>query len=324
VERRAFVTGILALFAALLAAGAQPAGRIYRIGYLSLRSGPSFLDEAFGQGLREMGYVEGQNLAIEYRWADWNPDRVSALAAELVRFNVDVIVATGGGASALAAMKATSTIPIIFSTGDPVSAGLVARLDRPGGNLTGINILTVELNAKRLDLLKEAIPTVSRVAVLVNPGNPTTKVTLKDLGGTARALRLKLQVLEVRERQEIGPAFAAMATERAQALLVVSDPMFFAQREQIVDLTAKHRLPGIFEWREFAEAGGLLSYGTNIAGVYRRLAGYVDKILKGAKPADLPVEQPTKFELVINLKTAKALGLTIPQSVLLRADEVIQ
>jgi putative ABC transport system substrate-binding protein len=241
-----------------------------------------------------------------------------------VRLKVDIIVATGGGPSALAAKKATGTIPTVFTAGDPVAAGLATRLDRPGGNLTGINVLTVELNAKRLDLLKEAVPAVSRVAVLVNPGNPTSRVTLKDLEGRARAVRLKLHLPAVRERQEIGRAFAAPARERAEVLLVVSDAMFFAQRERIVDLAAEHHLPGIFEWREFAEASGLLSYGTSIAEMDRRLAGYVDTILKGAKPADLPIQQPTKFELVINMKTAKALGLTIPPSVLARADEIIE
>jgi putative ABC transport system substrate-binding protein len=322
--RRAFIVGTLSLLAAPLAAEAQPVEKVYRIGYLSMRSGPSYLDEAFRHRLRELGYIEGQNLSIDYRWADWKPDRAVAFAAELVRLKVEVIVATGGGVSALAAKKTTDTIPIIFTAGDPVEAGLVARLDRPGGNLTGINVLTVELNAKRLDLLKEAIPAVSHVSVLVNPGNPTTRITLKDLEGTARALRLKLQVLEVRERQEIDTASTVMARERAEALLVVSDAMFFAQRERIVDLAVRHRLPAIFEWREFADAGGLLSYGTNIAEMYRRLAGYVDKVLRGAKPGDLPVEQPTRYELVINMKTAKALGLTIPPSVIARADEVIE
>jgi putative ABC transport system substrate-binding protein len=323
--RRLVCVLTLSLLAAPLAAQAQPTpGKTARIGYLSFRSGPSFLDEAFRQGLRELGYVEGQNISVEYRWADWKPDRVSALAAELVRLKVDIIVSSGGSVPALAAKNATKTIPIVFTTANPVGVGLVLSLDRPGGNLTGVNILTAELNAKRLDLLKAAVPGVSRVAVLANPANPLTAGALKDLEGAARALRVKLQVLEVGEREKIDDAFAAMARERAGALLVVNDPMFLAQRERIVDLAAKHRLPGIFEFREFAEAGGLLSFGTNLADVYRRLATYVDKILKGAKPGDLPVEQPTTFEFVINLKTAKALGLTIPPPILFRADRVIQ
>jgi putative tryptophan/tyrosine transport system substrate-binding protein len=316
---------VLGLVAAPLAVRAQPmSGKTARIGYLSFRSGPSYFEEAFRQGLRELGYFEGQNIAIEYRWADFKHDRASTLAVELVRLNVNVIVSTGGPIPATAAKRATKTIPIVFTAGDPVGAGLVARLDRPGGNLTGVSILTTALNTKRLELLKEAVPRVSRVAVLANSANPATRGVLKDLEGAARGLRVKLDVLEVRERQGIDDAFAAIARAGAGALLVESDPMFETQRERIVDLAAKHRLPGIFEWREFAEAGGLLSYATNLTEMYRRLAIYVDKILKGAKPGDLPVEQPTKFELVVNLKTAKALGLTIPQSLLLRADEVIQ
>jgi putative ABC transport system substrate-binding protein len=321
-DRRGFVA---TLVGGLVAAAVKPAAaKTTRIGYLSLRSGPWFLDDAFRQGLRELGYVEGQNLVIEYRWADWKPDRAAALAAELVRLNVDVIVCIGGNVPALAAKKATNTIPIVFIGSDPVRAGLVTSLDRPGGNVTGVNILTIELNAKRLDLLKSAVPRAKSVAVLMNPTSVTGEAVRKELQGTAQALRVQLQVLQVRERQEIDEAFAAMARKRAEALLVVSDPMLFAQLERIVDLAARHRLPGIFEWREFAQAGGLMSYGTNIGDMYRRLATYVDKILKGAKPGDLPIEQPTKYELVINLKTAKTLSLTVPQSLLLRADEIIQ
>jgi putative ABC transport system substrate-binding protein len=319
------VTLTLGLLAAPLAGQAQqPPGKTARIGYVALRSGPSFLEDAFRQGLHDLGYVEGHNITIEYRWANWQLDRVAALAAELVRLNVDVIVSTGGNHTALAVKQAVTTIPIVFTVGNALGIGLVARLDRPGGNVTGVSLLTAELNAKRLELLKAAVPGVSRVAVLVNRANPTTGAVLQELEGAAQALRVTLHVLAVREHQEIDDAFAVMARERAEALLVVSDPMLFAQRERIVDLAVKHRLPGIFEWREFAEAGGLLSYGANIADMYRRLASYVDKILKGAKPGDLPVEQPTKFELVINLKTAKALGLTIPPTLLFQADEVIK
>ena len=315
---------VLGLVALPVATAAQPpTGKTTRIGYLAFRSGPSHLEEAFRQGLRELGYVEGHNVAIEYRWADFKPDRASTLAAELVRLKVDVIVSTGGPIPATAAKRATKTIPIVFTTGDPVATGLVASFHRPGGNLTGVTNFTGDLNVKRLQLLTEAVPGVSRVAVLVNPGT-TTGALLKELEDAARALRVKLQVLEVRERREIDHAFTAIAREQPEALLVMNDTMFFEQRGRIVDLAARYRLPGIFHSREFAEAGGLLSYAPSFADIYRRLATYVDKILKGAKPADLPVERPTKFELVVNLKTAKALSLTIPPSILLQADQVIE
>ena len=319
---RVLVLSIVALPVGTVAQ--QPAGKTARIGYLAFLSGPSYLDEAFRQGLRELGYVEGQNIAIEYRWADFKPDQASTLAAELVRLKVDIIVSTGGLVPALAAKKASTTMPIVFIAGQPVKAGLVASFGRPGGNVTGISILSSELNAKRLELLKRAVPGVSRVAVLANPANPPTASNLTELEGAARALRVKLHVLEARDRQQIDAAFAAMARERVGALLVMNDPMFYADRERIADLAAKNRLPGIFERSEFVEAGGLLSYDTNLADGYRHLATYVDKILKGAKPADLPVEQPTRFSLVVNLKTAQALGLTIPPSILLQADQVIE
>ena len=305
------------------AGAAQPSAPVPRIGYLSPRSGPSFYDEAFLKGLRDLGYVEGQNIAIEYRWANWGPDRLAAFAAELVRLKVAVIVSTGGGTPTLAAKQATQVIPIVFDSADPVGIGLVPSLSRPSGNLTGINILTTELNAKRLDLLKAAIPGASRIGVLANPGPPAYQSARRSLEEAARALTVQLHVEEVRNPSEIDRAFYAMTRARVEALLVVNDPMLFAQRSRIVDVAAKAHLPGIYEWREFAEAGGLMSYGANLAAMYRRLATFVDKILKGTKPA-VPIEQPTTFELVINLKTAKALGLTLPQSVLARADEVIQ
>ncbi len=297
------------------AVGAQPPppGKSFRIGYLSFRSGPSHLEEAFRQGLRELGYVEGRNISVEYRWAEFDVERVPALAEELVRLNVAVIVSTGGNATALAVKNAVKTIPIVFSSGDPVRGGLVPSLDRPGGNLTGINLVTTEINAKRLELLKAAVPRASRVAVLMNPTSTTAAVIRKDLDQGAGPLQVKLQILEARGPQDLDAAFEGMVRERAGALLVVSDPMLFGLRERVVGLVSKHRLPAIFEWREFAELGGLMSYGANIADMYRRLAGYVDKILKGAKPGDLPIEQPTTYELVINAKTAKALGLAIPQ-----------
>jgi putative ABC transport system substrate-binding protein len=221
------------------------------------------------------------------------------MAAELVRLNVDVIVATPGGVTAGVAQKATKTIPIVVTSGDPVRGGLVSRLDRPGGNLTGVSILTSQLESKRLELLKEVVPSVSHVAILTNLTSPAVAASLKDLEAAAGTLRVKLQVLNVRERQRIDDAFVAMARERAEALLVTGNPMFFAQRERIVDLAARNRLPAIYEWREFPDAGGLMSYGTSVTDMYRRLASYVDRIFKGAKPGDLPIEQPTKFELVI-------------------------
>ena len=239
------VTLTLSMLAAPLAAQAQPPpGKTARIGYVALRSGPSFLEEAFRQGLRDLGYVEGHNIAIEYRWADWQLDRVAALAAELVRLNVEVIVSTGGGHTALAVKQAVTTVPVVFTAGDPLGSGLVARLDRPGGNVTGVSVFSAELNAKRLELLKAAVPGVSGVAVLANPANPSTGAALKELEGAAQALRVTLHVLEARDHQEIDDAFAAMARERGEALLVVTDPMFFAQRERIVDLSGDAPLAG--------------------------------------------------------------------------------
>jgi putative ABC transport system substrate-binding protein len=319
---RVLVLGVVTM---PVAADAQPApGKTARIGYLSFRSGPTGTDEAFRQGLRELGYVEGQNIAIEYRYADFKRDRAATLAAELVRLKVDVIVSTGGSAPAAAAKRATTTIPIVFDSGNPVENGLVTRLDRPDGNLTGINNFTSELNVKRLELLKAVLPSISRVAVVVNPRtSPMVPLRLKELEDAARVLRVKLHVREAREPREIDDAFTAIARERPEALLVMNDPMFFSERKRIVDLAARYHLPGIFMSREFAEAGGLLSYAPSFADIYRRLATYVDRILKGAKPGDLPVEQPTKFEFVINLRTAKALRLAIPQSVVNRADHVI-
>ena len=325
IRRRSLVASGMTLLAAPSAVFAQTPGKTPRIGYLSLRSGPESQDEAFRQGLRELGYVEGKNISVEYRWADSKPDRIPALAEELVRLKVDVIVCAGGGTAViLAVKKAAKTIPVVFHTGgDPVSAGFVASLDRPGGNLTGVSALTSDLNEKRLELLKQMVPGVSRVAVLMNPTS-TNAAALKGLEAAARTLKVKLQVVEARDPQAIDGAFAAIKRDRPDALLVANSPMFFAERKRIVGFAAQSRLPGIFEWREFSEAGGLLSYGASLADNYRRLASYVDRILKGVKPADLPVEQPTRFELIINAKTAKALGLTIPQSLLLRADEVIQ
>ncbi len=318
----------LGILAAPLAADAQQVGKIPRIGVLLGASRETALHnvEAFRQGLRELGYVEGQNLAIEWRYAEGKVERFPDLAAELARLKVDVIVA-GPNASGLAAKNATRTIPIVtVLLGDPVGEGFVASLARPGGNITGLTVTaSPQIYGKHLQLLKEALPKVSGVAVLWNPGNPAHTLMLREAEVAAQALGLKLQLLEARGPDNFESALAAMTRERAGALLVLTpDLMFFQHRTRLADLAAKRRLPTMFGIRDFVEAGGLMAYGTNIRENFRRAATFVDKILKGAKPADLPVEQPTRFELVINLKTAKALGLTIPWSLLLRADQVIE
>ena len=308
---------------------AQQAAKIARIGYLplNLAGGPD-LHEAFRQGLRDLGYVEGRNLVIEYRDAEGKPERLPALAAELVALKVDVIVVTGGTLAALAAKQATRTLPIVFTVAtDPVRDGLVTSLARPGANVTGLSAFTSELVGKRLEQLKQAVPGLSGVAVLWQPGaagEPTEKEMLKGAEVAGQALGVRLQFVEARGPDDFDRAFSDMTRARAGALTVLGSAMFFNERRRLVDLAAKHRLPTVFPWRQGVDAGGLMSYGPNGPDLYRRAATYVDKILKGAKPADLPVEQPTKFELVINLKTAKALGLTIPQSVLGRADHVIE
>ncbi|HEV2056385.1 MAG TPA: ABC transporter substrate-binding protein [Methylomirabilota bacterium] len=327
--RRAFI-GTLAggLLAAPLGAEAQQAGKVWRIGllggYSPTSKEASHLWEGFFQGLRELGYVEGQNILIEGRWYGDQTERLPALAAELVRLKVDVIVA-GAVPAPEAAQRATSTIPIVIMTHpDPVGSGLVASLARPGRNVTGLSLLTPELVGKRLQLLKEAVPGISRVAVLSDPTNPAQALLLREAEVAARSLKVQLQVLEARAPSDFASTFSAMTKDRAGALITLGANMFFAHRTRIVELAAQSRLPALYGQKEFAEAGGLMAYGANTRENFRRAATYVDKILKGAKPADLPVEQPTKFELVINLKTAKALGLTIPPSLLQRADKVIQ
>jgi len=268
--------------------------------------------------------VEGQNIVIERRYSEGRNERLPDLAADLVRLKVDVIVAAGTPPP-YAAKRATTTIPIVMTNAsDPVGSGLVASLARPGGNITGLSLLSPELAGKQLELLKETVPKVSRVAVLWNPANPVHTLILRQAEVAARSLRLQLQILEARGPNEFDSAFSAMTKERAGALLVLADPMFFGHRTRLADLAAKSRLPSVFLLREHADAGGLMAYGPSTRDNFRRAATYVDKILKGAKPGDLPIEQPTKFELVINLKTAKALGLTIPRFVLGRADEVLQ
>ena len=327
IDRRTFVTRVaFGLVAGPTAADAQPAGKINRIGYLTSASSaaPPFI-EAFRQGLHELGWVEGQHIVIEYRFAEGRIDRLPELAAELVRLHVDLILAVPT-ASTVAARKATGSIPIVMvSVGDPVGLGLVASLARPGGNVTGLAFgVGLETIVKGLELLKEAVPTARRVAVLSNPGNPGQALAVQNLTVAAQSLGLQLQLLEARGPEEFDGAFAAMANGRVGAVLVAADSLFILHRARLAELTAKYRLPSMHGIRENMEAGGLMSYGPSLADQARRAAAFVDKILKGAKPADLPVEQPTKFELVINAKTAKALGLTIPQLLLLRADEVIR
>ena len=315
------------LLAAPLGIQAQPAGKVSRIGYLSSASASTQQPQlnAFRQKLRDLGYVEGRNIIIEQRSAEGRYERLPALARELAHLNVDLIVTGGGIPSALAAKGATKTIAIVFFAGDPVASGIVSSLARPGGNMTGVGPLTAELDAKRLEILKEAVPTATRVAILWNPNNPTGVPQRNRMALAAVVLGVQLRMLEARSPGEIDTAFAETARERPDAMLVLTDPMLDNERNRLINLAARAGLPVVSGgFRSFAEAGGLLSYGLSLIEAYRRLAIYVDKILKGAKPADLPVEEPTKYELVINLKTAKALGLTIPQSLLVRADELIQ
>ena len=325
--RSATVVILFLLSASLGTAAAQPAGKVPRIGYLYPGSPSDPLSqrrlEAFRQGLRELGYVEGQNIAIESRWTEGKDDRLPALAADLVRSKVDVIVVTGGAATR-AVQLTTRTIPIVMSTvNDPVGSGLVASLARPGGNVTGLTVMSPDLAGKQLQLLKEVIPKVSRVALLRNPDNPADTALLREAEAAAQALGVRLQTLEARNPPEIDSAFAAMTRERAGALLILPDAVFLSQRSQIAELAVKRRLPSIRQSSAFPEAGGLMSYGADYLDQMRRAATFVDKILKGAKPADLPVAQPTKFELVINMRTAKAIGLTIPPALLQRADQII-
>jgi len=311
-----------------LAVRAQQAAKVPRIGYLAGdRAASPHLIEAFRQGLRDLGYVEGSNVLIEYRDAEGKFERLPALAAELVALKVDVIVA-GGTPLILAAKQATRTLPIVFAAAsDPVTDGLVTSLARPGGNVTGFSNIAPDLVGKRLELLKQAVPGVNRVAILWQPGGTgerTEQDMRKGAEAAARALGVRLQFLEARGPADFDRAFSDMTRERAGALTSLGGSMFFSERRRLVDLAAKNRLPALYQQREFVDAGGLMAYGANLADNFRRAATYVDKILKGTKPGDLPIEQPTKFELVINTKTAKALGLTIPPSLLQRADHVIQ
>ena len=321
----------LSLLAAPLAAEAQQAAKVARIGYLSpnLATSPH-LREAFRQGLRDLGYVEGRNLVIEYRDAEGKVERLPALAAELVALKVDVIVTEGGNTVVpLAAKQATSTLPIVFAaTADPVATGLVTSLARPGGNVTGLSSFTTDLVGKRLELLTQAVPGIRQVAVLWLPGvygERTEKEMLTAAEVAARGLGVRLQFVEATpDPADLDRAFSDVTRARAGALTVLPSNLFQREHRRLVDLAARHRLPAVYPWRELVAVGGLMSYGASLTDSCRRAATYVDKILKGAKPGDLPVEQPTKFELVINLKTARTLGLTIPPSLLLRADKVIE
>jgi putative ABC transport system substrate-binding protein len=308
-----------------LAARAQQAPRI--VGFVSSVSpGPAERPVmAFRNGLQDEGFVGGQNLAIEYRWAEGRTDRLPALVADLLKRRVEVIVATGGGTAALAAKAETSTVPIVFSAAtDPVNLGLVASLNRPGGNVTGVHVMTNLLEAKRLGLLNELIPNAAMIGVLFNPETPGAASQFAELKEASRALAKNVQIIKARDERSIETAIGDLARLKAEALLVAADPFFYAHHELLVALAARHALPAMYEFREYATRGGLMSYGISLSDAYRQVGVYTGRVLKGAKPSDLPVMQPTKFELVINLKTARTLGLNIPPTLLARADEVIE
>jgi len=326
-NRRDTVFGLVALGAAPLVSHAQQQGKVWRVGFLTQRRRPDSIDAdfigAFPRGMRELGYVEGRNLFIEWRF-DERSERLPDLAAELVRLNVDVIVS--GSSQAISALqKATTKIPIVMaSSGDPIGSGFVKSLARPEGNITGLSNLTSDIGTKQLELLQSIVPRLSRVAVLVNPANPSLATFMKSVQSMAEKGSVRLMPLEVRTAQEIQDAFPAVVLANAGAVIVATDALLIQHYHKIAELAAKNRLPSVSQIPEFVEAGGLMSYGPNLAEQFRRAATYVDKIFKGAKPAELPVEQPTKFELIVNLRTAKSLGLTIPPSVLVRADKVIE
>ena len=328
-NRRDTLIALLALGAAggPPASRAQPQGKIWRVGFMTQRRRPDSIDAdfigGFPRGMRELGYVEGKNLLIEWRFADGRFERLPELAAELVRLKVDVIVS--GSSQAIGALqKATTTIPIVMATsGDPVGSGFVASLARPGGNITGLSNLFGDISPKQLELLFSMVPKLSRLAALVNPDNPSNATVLKNLLSAAQKVKVKVLPVEVRTAQETENAFPVMTQGKAEAVFVAADALLIQQTGKIAELAVKHRLPSVASFRDYAEAGGLMSYGPNLAEQFRRAASYVDKIFKGAKPADLPVEQSATFEFLVNRKTAKALGLTIPQSMLLRADRVI-
>lgn len=320
------VTFALVLLAAPPRADAQAPAKARRIGFLGNTTPvlEANLVGPFREGLRDLGYVEGQNILIEYRWAEGKYDRFPALIAELIALKVEVIV-TAGTPATLAVEKATTSVPLVMiAVGDPVGTGIIPSLSRPGGNITGLTSISPELDGKRLELLREVIPNLSHIAVLWNAASPLQVVGERQTQAAAQVLRMKVLSLGVRTQEEIEDALATIVRERPGALLVLADRLFLQHRARIMAFATKHRLPGVHAYRELVEAGGLMSFGPSYAGMHKRAAYFVDRILKGTKPADLPVEQPTRFELVINLRTAKALGLTIPPSVLIRADEVIQ
>ena len=309
-----------------LAARAQQPGRVYRIGVLEMSPAATNADnfDALRKGLRELGYLEGQNLVLDYRSADGRPERFAQLAAELLRLNVDLIV-TRGTPAVMAAKNATGTVPIVMAaSGEPVGTGVVAGLAHPGGNVTGLSALNTELVAKRLELMRETVAGIKRIAFLQNMGNPVAPSQWEEFKTAAPLLGLEAQLLDVRKPADVVRAFDTAIAQRADAILVGNDSVTLTNRWRVVELAAKHRLPAMYNNREFVDAGGLMTYGVSYPDLYRRAAAFVDKIFKGAKPADLPVEQPTKFELVVSLKTAKALGLEVPATVLARADEVIE
>jgi len=325
-RRLAICALALGVIAASPAAEAQESGKVYRIGFLgnSTAALEANLVGPFREGLRDLGYMEGRNSQIEYRWAEGKYERFPALIAELISLKVDVIV-TAGTPAALAVKKATTSIPLVMvAVGDPVSTGLVATLSRPGGNATGLSSIAPDMEGKRLQLLTELLPKLSHVAVLWNPANLFHVGSSKQARDAAQAMRIKLQFFGARSTEELADAFVAIAQKRPQALVVFADRVFLHDRARIVAFAAENHLPAVATHQELVESGGLMSFGANYPDMHRRAATYVDKILKGAKPGDLPIEQPTRFELVINLKTAKALRLTIPQSLLLRADRLIE
>jgi putative ABC transport system substrate-binding protein len=325
-RRRQFMALIGAGVALPLSVHAQYTGKVYRIGFLGNSTAvlESNLVGPFRDGLRELGYQEGRNVAIEYRWAEGKYERFPSLVAELIASKVDVIV-TAGTPATLAVKKATPSIPLVMvAVGDPIGTGIVASLGQPGGNITGLSSIAPELEGKRLELLREIIPKLSHIAVLWNPVNPFHNASLKQAQAAAQILRMKVQSVAVRTREDLDDAFASILKERPGALLVLADRVFLHDRARLMNFATANRLPGVYAYRELVEAGGLMSFGPSYADMHRRAATFVDKILKGAKPADLPVEQPTKFELVINLKSAKAIGLVVPPSLLARADEVIE
>lgn len=327
-NRRDTVLALLFLSATPLSSLAQQQGKVWRIGFLAARSrstssNPEVYYDSFVQGLRELGYVEGRNLVIEWRFADGHYDRLPALAAELVGMNVELIV-THGTPGTQAAQSATSTIPIVFgSANDPVASGFAVSLARPGGNITGLSLISIDVTQKHLELLKVLVPRLSRVAVLVNPGNSSLSATLKSVEAAAQQFGVKVLRVDARTPEGIERGFVSMRRERADAVIILNDGFFIGRRRQITELAERNLLPSMFPFREDVEAGGLISYGQNLADHYRHAATYVDKILKGAKPGELPIEQPTRIHLAINRKAAKGLGITVPQELLVRADEVI-